>query len=58
MSKVKDLAARLEKEWNRHRKLLVSSTALIIKQIDDGNIEGARETAMTLLVTFEGVGEE
>mgnify|MGYP003110131315 CR=1 FL=1 len=58
MSKVHDLAARLEKEWNRHRKLLVSFTALIVKQIDEGNIEGARDTAMTLLVSFEGVGEE
>ena len=56
--KVPNMVARLEKEWNRHRKLLVSYTALIIKQIDEGNIEGARETAMALLVTFEGVGEE
>tara|TARA_R100000700_G_scaffold38300_1_gene49439 strand:+ start:3911 stop:4087 length:177 start_codon:yes stop_codon:yes gene_type:complete len=58
MKKVRDIASRLEKEWDRHRKLLVSFTALIIKQIDEGNIEGARDTAMTLLVSFEGVGEE
>ena len=58
MSKVHDIAARLEKEWNRHRKLLVGFTTLIIKQIDEGNIEGARDTAMTLLVSFEGVGEQ
>ena len=50
--------ARLEKEWDRHKRILVGYTALIIKQLDEGNIEGARDTAMTLLVTFEGVGEE
>ena len=57
MSKENDVS-RLEKEWNRHRRILVGYTALIIQQIDEGNIEGARDTAMTLLVTFEGVGEE
>tara|TARA_R100001510_G_C7614280_1_gene176928 strand:- start:16 stop:189 length:174 start_codon:yes stop_codon:yes gene_type:complete len=57
MSKENDVT-RLEKEWDRHKRILVGYTALIIKQIDEGNIEGARETAMTLLVTFEGVGEE
>mgnify|MGYP003124860839 CR=1 FL=1 len=57
MSKENDVT-RLEKEWNRHKRILVGYTALIIKQIDEGNIEGARDTAMTLLVSFEGVGEE
>ena len=57
MSKENDVA-RLEKEWDRHKRILVGYTALIIKQLDEGNIEGARDTAMTLLVTFEGVGEE
>ena len=57
MSKANDVT-RLEKEWDRHKRILVGYTALIIKQLDEGNIEGARDTAMTLLVTFEGVGEE
>ena len=57
MSKENDVT-RLEKEWNRHKRILVGYTALIIKQIDEGNIEGARDTAMTLLVSFEGVGEQ
>ena len=57
MSKENDVT-RLEKEWDRHKRILVVYTALIIKQLDEGNIEGARDTAMTLLVTFEGVGEE
>ena len=57
MSKENDVT-RLEKEWDRHKRILVGYTALIIKQLDEGNIEGARDSAMTLLVTFEGVGEE
>ena len=57
MSKENDVT-RLEKEWDRHKRILVGYTALIIKQLDEGNIEGARDTAMTLLVTFEGDGEE
>ena len=57
MSKENDVT-RLEKEWDRHKRILVGYTALIIKQLDEGNIEGARDTAMTLLVPFEGVGEE